>query len=204
MMKTPSPAALLILIPLALLSCRGGRSAQPPIHPNPNMDEQARFNPQSLSRRPPESVVAFGRSAETSDEDRAGLLKEGAAFTGRDASGKWVARIPLAVTADFMARGRERYDIHCAVCHGPTGSGKTVLTEKGFPPPTSLFDGRVVAMGDGEIFGIIDSGARNMAGLGKRVPPEERWAIVAYVRALQAARRGSPADLSAAKRGELP
>jgi len=195
---------LFLLIALALISCRGGRSELPPIHLNPNMMNQARFNPQTLSRTPPDGVVAFGRDARADGVGRADLLKEGPAQTGRDASGKWVARIPAAVTGDFIDRGRERFDIHCAVCHGETGSGKTVLTEKGLPPPTALINARVVAMADGEIFGIITAGARNMAGLGKRIPAEDRWAIVAYVRALQAARRGVPADLSDSQRGALP
>ncbi len=172
--------------------CRGYRTEKTPFHLNPNMDFQSKFNAQRLSLPVPEGTVAWGKeSVSTSNESRRDALKENSIFyRGKTESGSWVTRIPVPVNQALLTRGQERYDIYCSVCHDRTGSGQGMVVKRGFLPPPMLWDPRVVAYTDGELFTIISDGIRNMPAYGKQISEKDRWAIVSYVRALQKSREG--------------
>ena len=186
-----------VVLGLGLVGCRGYRSEKPPIHPNPNFDWQPKVKAQRDPKALPEGVVAWGDSHSFSGaHTRDTFLKEDSRFyTGTEASGAFVEKAPIPVTAELLVRGQERFNIYCAVCHDQTGSGKGLVISRGFVPPPDLADARIVAMKDGELFGIISHVVRSMPAYAKQVREEDRWAIVVYVRALQKARNATLEDV---------
>ena len=101
-----------------------------------------------------------------------------------------------------MAEGKEKYDIFCAVCHGAAGDGNGVTKPYGVLA-ASYHDDRLRAVEDGHIFDVITNGKGLMLPFNDRISPEERWAIVLYVRALQRSQNADAKELSAAQRTEL-
>jgi mono/diheme cytochrome c family protein len=182
---------------MMLVGCRGNRSETTPFHLNPNFDWQSKYKAQSLSMTPPEGTVVWGAdSTNAEDPNRAQYAKLDSEFyRGKTASGQWVARIPVPVTETLMQRGQERFDIYCAVCHDKAGTGQGMVVKHGFVPPPNLSDDRLLAYSDGQIFDVISHGIRNMPGYAKQIPEKDRWAIVAYVRALQKTRTASLNDV---------
>ena len=114
------------------------------------------------------------------------------------------ATFPLPITADVMARGRERYDIYCAPCHDVAGTGRGSVVQRGMLPPPTFHDDRLRAMPLGEFYGVITDGVRNMPGYAAQIPVNDRWAIAAYVRALQRSRNATLEDIPAAERANVP
>lgn len=168
-----------------MLSCRGQISEKPPIHPNPNMDFQERFNAQetnsffenNMAMRPPvEGTIARGN-----------LKQDDTYYEGLDEEGNLVEEIPVEVTRDFIYRGKERYDIYCSVCHGGTGDGRGVIMtgQYGYVPAPSFHTDNIRQMPDGHFYSAITNGIRNMPSYATQIKVEDRWAIVAYIRALQ-------------------
>jgi mono/diheme cytochrome c family protein len=102
---------------------------------------------------------------------------------------------PPALTAELLARGRERYDVFCSPCHGVNGEGDGMIVERGFPRPPSYHSDRLRTASGRLIFDVITNGAGAMYAYAARIPPEDRWAIVAYVRALQLSQYARVADL---------
>lgn len=177
-------AALLLLV-----GCRGMTSEDPPIHPNPNMDTQEKYTAQRSSaffadgkamRTPPEGTVGRGR-----------LREDRAYFTGRNVDSSFVSTLPFAVNDAVLTRGAERFAIFCSPCHGISGDGQGNIMKYKYPiPPTSLYEQKVYDMADGNIFEVISNGIRNMPSYRQQIPPEDRWNIVAHIRALQS--KGTP------------
>jgi mono/diheme cytochrome c family protein len=114
-----------------------------------------------------------------------------------------VELLPVTVTAELLARGRERYTIHCAVCHGATGDGKGVTAKYQMVGMASFHDPRLVTMPDGEIFNTITHGKNQMGAYGPNVKVQDRWAIIAYVRALQRAHLATLDDVPEPARAVL-
>ena len=107
---------------------------------------------------------------------------------------------PLPVTATLLHRGQERYTVFCAPCHGAQGEGNGVTQKLGMAIIGNLHDKRMVEMPDGEIFNVVTHGKAPtllMPSYASQVPVEDRWAIIAYVRALQLSRLGAVDDLPA-------
>ncbi|TME46494.1 MAG: cytochrome c [Alphaproteobacteria bacterium] len=102
---------------------------------------------------------------------------------------------PPAVDARLLARGRERYDIYCSPCHGLTGSGDGMIVRRGFPAPPSYHAARLRAAPAQHIFDVITGGYGVMYSYASRIEPHDRWAIVAYVRALQESQSAKLADM---------
>ncbi len=185
----------LILTALLLAGCRGNRSGETPVHPNLNMDFQEKFQAQEANplfadnaamRKPVSGTVARG------------LLKEDTElFTGRTESGEYVDRVPVPVSKAFLQRGKERYEIFCVVCHGQTGGGNGVIMRGnyGYTPATSYHTDRIRDVTDGYLYDVITNGIRNMPGYAQQIPVTDRWAIVAYVRALQRSQNATEGDL---------
>ncbi len=122
----------------------------------------------------------------------------------------FVEAFPVAVTRELVYRGRERYDIHCAPCHGLSGDGNgpvhiraAALAEGTWTPPTDLRSQTVVDRPVGHLYNSINNGIRNMPAYGPQITPQDRWAIVAYVRALQLSRGASIEDVPGAARAAL-
>jgi mono/diheme cytochrome c family protein len=101
----------------------------------------------------------------------------------------------LQLDRKLVQRGRERFNIHCAVCHDRVGTGDSLVVKKGMIPPPKYADPRLRAMPIGKLFITITEGVRNMASYAAQVPAEDRWAIVAYVRALQISQSASLGDV---------
>lgn len=117
--------------------------------------------------------------------------------TGLDAAGEPVEGIPVSVDAGLLALGQERYEIFCTPCHGPAGAGDGRAVLYGVPKPPSLLDANARGLTAGQMFDIITNGQGNMFPYAYRVRPDERWAVIAYVRAMQL-KEGAvqPADLT--------
>jgi len=198
-------AYLLLLVVVVLSGCRGQRSEKPAIHLNPNLDWQAKYKAQMFTQELPEGVVAWGTDQSFSDaETRATYLKEDSRYYfGKTASGAFVSKIPVEVTEAMMKRGQERYTIYCGMCHDQTGAGRGMVVKRGFPIPPSFHDDRLLAVEDGYVFDVITNGVRTMPAYRKQINEADRWAIVAYVRALQKMNTGSLKDVPESRRGEL-
>ena len=111
---------------------------------------------------------------------------------------------PLRIDAHLLARGYERFDIYCAPCHGKLGDGNGITKKIGvMPAVANLHDKRIVEMTDGEIFNTITHGKGLMGAYGPVVVAQDRWAIIAYTRALQLSWLGSPDELTAEQRAAL-
>ena len=104
---------------------------------------------------------------------------------------------PFPVTREVLLRGRERFNIYCSPCHGRTGSGDGMIVQRGFKTPPSFHEARLAAAPVGYIFDVITNGFGAMYPYASRITPEDRWKIVAYIRALQLSRNASVRDLSA-------
>ena len=105
------------------------------------------------------------------------------------------AKTPPPVTEALLARGRERFDIFCAPCHGLAGDGDGVIVMHGFPAPPSYHINRLLAAPAQHFYDVMTNGYGVMFSYADRVPPHDRWAIAAYIRALQLSRRAKVAEL---------
>lgn len=103
--------------------------------------------------------------------------------------------IPVPVTMSLLKRGQERYGIFCVPCHGPVGNGEGILPAYGFPSPPSYLKQELLSAPDRHFFQVITNGKDKMYAYADRVPRPDRWAIVAYIRALQRSQHASLADV---------
>ncbi|MGA7307204.1 MAG: cytochrome c [Rhodothermales bacterium] len=188
---------------MAVTGCRGTVSHEPPVHPVLNMDFQERFEPQEAN-----SFFADGRAMRPPVPGtiaRGHLNEDTRFYYGKEADGSFVKKIPVAVDADLLARGQQRFNINCSPCHGKAGDGKGVIStgNYGMVPAPSYHDDRLRSVEDGYLFNVITNGIRTMPGYGYQVPPKDRWAIISYVRALQRSQNAGAADVPAEVQSEL-
>jgi hypothetical protein len=122
--------------------------------------------------------------------------------TGRIGDG-FVSEVPLPVTRPLLLRGRERYDIFCAPCHDRVGTGDGMIVRRGYRRPPSFHIDRLRNESDGYLFDVTTRGFGQMPGYAAQVPVRDRWAIVAYVRALQLSQHAPLADVPAPERDRL-
>ena len=191
--SAPRLSFLILFALLILAGCGGVTTRKPPIEVFPDMDRQPKYKPQAASTFFGDSRASRSAVAGTV---ATGQLREDDAFETGISSGMYAGRNPLPIDAALLARGRERYDIYCAVCHDRTGSGRGIVPLR-VPSwqPTNLLDERIRKMSDGELFSVSSDGRRTMHGYRFQVSAGDRWAIVAYVRALQRTREGNLADV---------
>jgi mono/diheme cytochrome c family protein len=123
-------------------------------------------------------------------------------FTGQQ-GGALATEPPFELTVELLQRGQQRYDIYCSVCHGYTGAGDGMVVTRGFPAPTSFHAERLRAQPVGYFFNAATNGFGRMYGYASRIPAEDRWAISAYVKALQLSQNGTPDDVPPAVLQEL-
>jgi cytochrome c553 len=123
-------------------------------------------------------------------------------FTG-SVNGKLVRGFPNTVTRSQVLRGRDRFNIYCSVCHGPAGEADGMIVQRGFPPPPSFHDQRLRDAPEGHFFYVITHGYGAMYGYADRIDTEDRWAIIAYIRALQRSRNSKVEDVPPEHSGDL-
>jgi mono/diheme cytochrome c family protein len=115
----------------------------------------------------------------------------------------WGTGFPLPVNNDLMERGKQRFNINCAICHGPTAAGNGMTKQYGLATVVSLQEEKYRNMADGEIFDTITHGKSTMLAYGPNVSVTDRWAIIAYLRALQRSQNATQADVPPEHRAEM-
>ena len=115
----------------------------------------------------------------------------------------WGTGIPVQVTAELLERGRQRFNITCAMCHGATAAGNGITKQYGLATVVTLQDDRIRKMADGEIFNTITNGKNTMMPYGPTLMVNDRWAIIAYLRALQRSQGATVADVPPEHRADL-
>jgi mono/diheme cytochrome c family protein len=169
-----------LLLTLCLTACRQDMHDQPRVEP---FEQSKVFANQSSARPPVPNTVARGM-----------LNEDEHLFTGR-VDGEPARAFPFDITEDVLVRGRERYDIYCAPCHSVTGDGNGTVVRRGFPPPPSFHTDDLRFATPGQIFDTITNGTGEMPDYSQEVPVQDRWAIVAYIRALQLSQNADVATL---------
>jgi mono/diheme cytochrome c family protein len=177
-----------VLYGLFLLGCRLDMHVQPKYKP---LDPSDFFGDGRSAR--PEVPGTVARGYLRTDE----LL-----YTGK-LNGEPADAFPFPITRKVLKRGRERYNIYCSPCHDYTGSGRGLVVQRGFPPPPSYHLERLVKAPAGHFFDVITNGYGAMYSYASRVTPEDRWAIVAYIRALQLSRHATLEDAPPQERERL-
>lgn len=186
---------ILLLSIFFLSGCfRGAKFEEPPIHLNPNMDNQQKyrsleesyfFEDGSTMRTPIEGTIARGQYDENASR-----------LTGKNEDGSYLANNPVALSAEVLDRGEERFNIYCIVCHSQVGNGKGIITQYDYPViPANLHDERIRLQPDGEMYNTIRYGLRSMPAYGYQIEADDVWSIVHYVRALQRSQNATFEDL---------
>jgi hypothetical protein len=133
-----------------------------------------------------------------------GHLNDDVAFyTGKGPDGKPVNTFPFPVTKDVILRGQDRYNVYCSPCHDRTGEGNGMIVRRGFRKPPSYNDERLRQVPNGYIYDVITNGFGAMQDYAAQVPPRDRWAIVAYIRALQLSHNATLNDVPPEARAQL-
>jgi mono/diheme cytochrome c family protein len=190
----------LITAAVVLAGCAGTASRESPIVIFPDMDRQGKYKPQAespifadqrASRRPVEGTVAVG------------MLKEDDAFYTGVVDNQWIGKNPLTIDMNVLQTGQRRFNTYCAPCHDRAGQGRGVVGQRAIWIPTNLHEDRVKAFNDGEVFYVMTNGRRSMPSYRFQVSAEDRWAIVAYVRALQRTTGATVEDVPQELRADL-
>lgn len=194
--------ALCTVMVVAIAGRRGSISRRPPIELFPDMNRQPKLRPQV-----PNAFFADGRSSRPPIPGtiaRGDRYEDLPANTGRTTgTTNFVEAIPVEVTAKLLDRGQQRFNINCSPCHGAQGDGNGVVKKLGLATVANLHDKRIVELTDGEIFNTISYGKNTMGPYGANVTVDDRWAIIAYVRALQLSRLGAIDDVPESMRASL-
>jgi mono/diheme cytochrome c family protein len=199
---------------LALAGLRGWHSSEPPLQIFPDMDHQPKYQPQHpsgffadgrSSRKWVDGAVPMGYTlpgrylqAAARNGSFGGSFSNQPDYANTGRMGEvYGDGLPLEVTDALLDRGEGRFNIHCAVCHGRTGIGNGIVQTVGsWATVANLLDDRIRSMPDGQIFNTITNGKNTMGAYGPNIAVDDRWAIIAYVRALQRSQRARFADLS--------
>jgi mono/diheme cytochrome c family protein len=192
---------LSVVLVMAVAGKRGSISRREPIEIFPDMNRQPKLRPQNTD--------AFFDDGRSSRPPIPGTIAQGDHYedvpmnTGRiPGTTNFIDVIPVEVTAKLMARGEQRFNINCSPCHGALGDGKGITSKYGMIP-ANLHDKRIVELKDGEVFNTITYGKGLMGPYGPNVTVEDRWAVIAYVRALQLSQLGTVADVPEQMRSTL-
>ncbi len=160
------------VLALALGGCRNDMHDQAKTKP---LRESRFFADGSSARNLPEGTVARG------------FLRADAAFyRGVGPDGKFVLDLPLPVTKELLRRGQERFNVFCSPCHGRTGGGQGMIVERGFKNPSTFHVDRLRNERAGYFFDVMTNGFGQMSGYAPQLAPEDRWAVVSWIRTLQA------------------
>jgi cytochrome c553 len=180
--------AAALLLGLATAGCRQDMHNQPKYIPLRDSD----FFKNGSSARPlPADTVARGT-----------LHDDAAFYTGKNGT-EPVTELPLPLTRELLDRGQQRYDIYCAPCHDRSGNGEGMIVQRGYRQPPSYHIDRLRQAPIGHFFDVMTNGFGAMPDYAAQVQPRDRWAIAAYIRALQLRQHASESDVPAADRGKL-
>ena len=169
-----------VLSGLALAGCQQQMGIQPYYEP---LEENPIFADKRASRPLEPGTVARGD-----------LREDDALYTGK-VDGKLVEEFPMTITEEILARGENRFNIYCAPCHSKLGDGNGMIVQRGVSRPPSYADDRLVTAPIGHIYDVITNGYGRMYSYSQQLPVRDRWAIVAYVKTLQVAIKGSINDV---------
>ncbi len=167
-----------------------------------DMQDQPKYKPQR-----PNDFFADGREGRPELEGtiaRGELHEDNAFYYGKDAAGKDVDAFPIAVDYAVIARGRQRYDIYCSPCHGRLGNGMGMVVQRGFKQPPSYHIARLRNAPVGHYYEVISNGYGAMLNYAQQLQVRDRWAVIAYIRALQYSQNADAADLPTEARAQLP
>jgi len=183
----PGGRALTIALAATLLfsACRPDMANQPRAKP---LSQSDFFSNGTSARQPPSHTVVQGQAHDNT-----------AYYTGLT-NGTYITQLPMKLTPELLRRGRERFEAICAECHDRTGSGNGMVVQRGFPQPPSLHVDRLRNAPIGHFYDVITNGYGVMYSYATRVEPEDRWAIAAYIRALQLSHNAKPSDVDPAER----
>jgi mono/diheme cytochrome c family protein len=164
------------------------------------MHDAPRYEPLEAS-----TFFADGRSSRTpvANTVARGTLREDEHLYQGKVGGTLAESFPMPVTIEVMARGRERFNVFCAPCHGRTGQGNGMVVQRGFRAPPSFHEERLRTAPVGYFYDVQTNGFGAMSDYAAQVPVADRWAIAAYIRALQFSQRATVNDVPADRRGDL-
>jgi mono/diheme cytochrome c family protein len=186
--------ALLAIVTLA--SCRQDMQDQPKYLTYRGSET---FSDSLSSRTPVEGTVARGYLRDDEAYYTGKMSGAAAAASSTDTSKKSPANevneFPFPITREIMDRGQERYNIYCSPCHGVLGDGRGMIVNRGFRQPPSYHQDRLRTATLGHFYDVITNGFGVMPDYAMQVPPHERWAIIAYIRALQYSQNAKLADV---------
>jgi mono/diheme cytochrome c family protein len=177
-----------VLLLLSAAGCRQDMHDQPKYIP---LRESAFFNDARSARPVLAGTVARGQ-----------LYDDSLLYTGK-ANGADATVFPFPIDDRAMARGQERFNIYCAPCHGRVGLGDGMIVRRGYRQPPSFLDERLRTAPAGHFYDVVTNGFGAMPDYAAQITPRDRWAIAAYVRALQLAGRATIADVPAVERGKM-
>jgi mono/diheme cytochrome c family protein len=180
--------AVIVGLTLALVACRQDMHDAPRYEP---LEEAPFFSDGGSSRVLVANTVARGQ-----------LREDDHFYTGK-VNGQLAAEFPMQVTAEVMARGQEQFNVFCTPCHGRTGEGNGMIVQRGFRQPPSYHEDRLIDAPPGHFFDVMTNGFGAMPDYRSQVPVPDRWAIAAYIRALQLSRRATIDDVPADRRAEM-
>ena len=167
-----------------------------------DMQDQPKYKPQR-----PSDFFVDGRSGRPQVEGtvaRGDMEEDVAFYEGKDEKGDDVDVFPVAVDKAFLQRGQQRYDIYCSPCHGRIGNGLGMIVRRGFKQPPSYHIERLRTAPVGHLYDVVTNGYGAMLNYAAQVQVRDRWAIVAYIRALQYSQNANINDLSAEARAKVP
>jgi Cytochrome C oxidase, cbb3-type, subunit III len=187
----PAPARVLLAVATLLLAAPGCRQ---------DMHDQPRYKPLAES-----AFFADGRASRplVPGTVARGHLDDDALLTTGVFKGKLAEVFPFPVTRAVLERGRERFDIYCSPCHDRVGDGNGMIVQRGFKRPPSLHEERLRVIPVGRFFDVITNGFASMPSYAAQIPPRDRWAIAAYIRALQLSQHTVLAEWPPAVRAAL-
>jgi hypothetical protein len=201
------------VIVAGVLGARGTHFRKPPLYIFPDMEFQLKLRPQkensfftnglSSQLQIPGTIA---RSTPLQSANGPVYPYEDSPVNSGHITGttNFIENNPMPITAALLKRGQQRFTINCTPCHGATGEGKGITQKIGaMAVVANLHDKRIVELPDGEIFYVITNGRNLMGSYGANVTVEDRWAIIAYLRALQLSRLGTVDDLPQELRGTL-
>jgi len=200
---------MMVFLVVSLAGFRGDISRKPPLEVFPDMDRQPKLRPME-----PNSFFKNGMSSQSlvkgtiarsqpialaDGKEVYPFEKDHVVVSGFESGTNTVETIPIPVTSQLMAQGRAKYNISCVPCHGGQGDGNGVVKYFGFSAIKDLHDPNVVKLNDGQIYRVITVGNQEgkglMKGYANTLDVTDRWAIVAYVRALQLSRLGKEEEV---------
>ena len=213
-------SSILVLAALGFSACRQDMHDQPKYRPLRPIDQFGSINDGRSARPLVEGTVArdelkedvefyTGKLRQAAQDGAPGATPPpgaGVPQAGQPSAQMYqgfITEFPMPITAADLDRGQERFNIYCSVCHGRLGDGSGMIVKRGFRKPPSFHDERLRNAPVGYFFDVETNGFGAMPDYASQIPPEDRWRIIAYIRALQLSQRGTIADVPPSERDKL-